>query len=86
VLDLNQDFVDLYNHESVDIQRINTEATEAHRNHLYGLLQAFVDATGSRWGQTVLEGYDDYVRRFWLVKPKAAELGSLLDSLVQRGE
>jgi glutamate synthase (NADPH/NADH) large chain len=34
VLDLDNDFVDHYNHELIDLHRISTEAMEEHRSHL----------------------------------------------------
>jgi glutamate synthase (NADPH/NADH) large chain len=80
VLDLDNSFVDRVNHELVEIQRINSEATEAQRTHLHGVLSEYVAETGSAWGRNLLENLDDYVRKFWLVKPKAASLGSLLSS------
>ena len=49
--------------------------------HLHGLVEEFVRETGSEWGATVLEEFDEMVRKFWLVKPKASELTSLLDTL-----
>ncbi|WP_445940552.1 hypothetical protein, partial [Pseudomonas sp.] len=36
--------------------------------------------TSSEWGINLLENLDDYLRKFWLVKPKAASLKSLLSS------
>lgn len=86
VLDENKDFVDRYNHELVDIHRIDTEALEAHRNHLRSIISEFTRETESAWGQHLLDNFDDYIRKFWLVKPKAASLGSLLVSFKQRGE
>jgi glutamate synthase (NADPH/NADH) large chain len=86
VLDEANDFVDRYNHELVDIHRINTEALEAHRNHLRTVIEEFVKETESAWGQYLLDNFDDYIGKFWLVKPKAASLGSLLVSFRQRGE
>jgi len=73
VLDRNNTFVDKYNHELVDIVRINTEQLEAHRNHLRSVINEFVIETNSAWG-------------FWLVKPKAASIDSLLASMRVRGE
>ena len=81
VLDLERNFFDLYNHELIDIHRIHTEPMEAHSNHVQGLVEEFVRETGSEWGATVLEEFDEMVRKFWLVKPKASELTSLLDTL-----
>lgn len=86
VLDESKDFVDRYNHELVDIHRIDTEALEAHRNHLRSIISEFTRETESAWGQHLLDNFDDYIRKFWLVKPKAASLGSLLVSFKQRGE
>ncbi len=81
VLDLERTFFDQYNHELIDIHRIHTEAMEAHSNYLQNLIEEFVTETGSEWGRSVLEEFDDIVRKFWLVKPKATELSSLLDTL-----
>jgi glutamate synthase (NADPH/NADH) large chain len=78
VLDLSRTFVDRYNHELVEITRIATEHTEQYRAHLRGHLERYVKATESAWGRTILEDYESYVGRFWLVKPKAANLTSLL--------
>ncbi len=80
VLDLDNGFVDRVNHELVEIQRINNESMEAYRNHLNGVLVEYVAETASLWGAHLLENLDDYLRKFWLVKPKAASLGSLLSS------
>jgi glutamate synthase (NADPH) large chain len=86
VLDEANDFVDRYNHELVDIHRINNETLEAHRNHLRSVIDEFTRETGSAWGQELLDNFDDFIGKFWLVKPKAASLGSLLVSFKQRGE
>jgi len=86
VLDEANDFVDRYNHELVDIHRINTEALEDHRNHLRTVIEEFVLETESEWGAHLLDNFDDYIGKFWLVKPKAAALGGLLVSFRKRGE
>ncbi len=86
VLDEDNTFVDRYNHELVDIVRVNTESLEAHRNHLRSVLKEFVSETQSAWGQHIIDQFDYMVGRFWLVKPKAASLQSLLTSLGVRGE
>ncbi|HRL91962.1 MAG TPA: glutamate synthase large subunit [Pseudomonas sp.] len=80
VLDLDNTFVDRVNHELVEIQRINNEAMEAYRSHLQRVLAEYVAETASEWGRNLLDNLDDYLRKFWLVKPKAASLGSLLSS------
>jgi len=86
VLDQDNTFVDKYNHELVDIHRISNEETEAHRNHLRGIITNYVEETGSRWGQEILENFDNYIGKFWLVKPKAASLEQLLKNTRTRSE
>ncbi|QYX52098.1 glutamate synthase large subunit [Pseudomonas sp. S07E 245] len=80
VLDMDNSFFDKLNHELVEIQRISGEAMEAYRSHLARVLSEYVEETGSEWGRELSENLDDYVRRFWLVKPKAATLKQLLSS------
>ncbi len=86
VLDLDNTFVDKYNHELVEIQRISREEMEAYRNHLRGVIREHISETGSTWAEHILEDFDDYIGRFWLVKPKAANLRSLLASTRARPE
>ncbi|MDR0780668.1 MAG: glutamate synthase large subunit [Pseudomonadales bacterium] len=78
VLDLDRDFVDKYNHELVEVHRIRTEGMEEYRHHLRSVIQEYVHETGSAWGQHLLDNYMDYLRKFWLVKPMAANLNRLL--------
>jgi glutamate synthase (NADPH/NADH) large chain len=78
VLDLDGNFVDRYNHELVDIHRIHTENREEWAGHLYKLIQTFVSETCSAWGQSILHDYTGLLNRFWLVKPKATEMETLL--------
>ncbi|WP_016853499.1 glutamate synthase large subunit [Halomonas smyrnensis] len=86
VLDEDRSFVDKYNHELVEIHRVNTEAMEAHRRHLREIIEEYVAETGSRRGHDILEDFSDFIRHFWLVKPKAASLASLLDESRRRPE
>jgi glutamate synthase (NADPH/NADH) large chain len=81
VLDIERDFVDLYNHELIDIHRISSEHMEAHQHHLRALLRTHVEQTGSAWGDAILDDYRSFLPKFWLIKPKAADLGSLIDAL-----
>ncbi|MEP5763977.1 MAG: glutamate synthase large subunit [Halieaceae bacterium] len=81
VLDQDRGFIDRYNSELVEIHRISTETFEPYRHHLRATIQEFVDETGSAWGQLLLEDFTDYVGKFWLVKPKAADLDRLLSRL-----
>jgi glutamate synthase (NADPH/NADH) large chain len=83
VLDLDRDFVDRYNHELIDIHRVTSESMEAHLQHLRTTLTEHVAHTGSAWGEAILDDFRSYLPKFWLVKPKAAELGTLIRSLRQ---
>ena len=86
VLDLENSFVDKYNHELVDIHRIHTEQMEIYKNHLRTVIIEFTKETGSAWGQEIVDNLDDYIGRFWLVKPKAASLNVLLGSMRDQTE
>ncbi len=83
VLDEAGSFADRYNHELIDIHRLQSENMEAHRNYLRELIREFVAETGSVWGRAVLDDFRGYLPRFWLVKPKAADLHTILDTLRQ---
>ncbi|MES1942688.1 glutamate synthase subunit alpha [Salinisphaera sp. PC39] len=81
VLDEKREFVDRYNHELIDIHRVVAENMEAHRHYLKHMIEDYVDATGSDWGAHILENFRDYVGQFWLVKPKAEDVHTVLDTL-----
>ena len=81
VLDLDRDFVDRYNHELIDIHRITPEGMEQYLQHLRGLIEQHVAATGSRWGEEILNDFRTYIGKFWVVKPKAAAIDSLIENL-----
>ena len=83
VLDQQKDFVDRINHELIDIHRISAEHMEVYRTHLQSLIQQHVDETGSEWGQYILDNFMSYLRKFWLVKPKAADITILMETLQQ---
>ncbi|GAB2584324.1 glutamate synthase large subunit [Nitrincola alkalisediminis] len=86
VLDLDNSFVDKYNHELVDIHRIATEQMEAHKNHLRSTIIEFTRETRSAWGQEILENFDELIGKFWLVKPYATGINDLLNSIRKRPE
>ena len=81
VLDQDRSFIDKYNSELVEIHRVSAEYMEPYRNHLRNNMKEFVDETGSDWGALLLDNFEDYVGKFWLVKPKAADLDRLLSRL-----
>jgi glutamate synthase (NADPH/NADH) large chain len=81
VLDLERDFVDRYNHELIDIHRVSPEGMGTHVQHLRSLIEQHVAATGSVWGAQLLNDFRSFIGRFWVVKPKAAAIDSLLENL-----
>ncbi|MBS0612732.1 MAG: glutamate synthase large subunit [Proteobacteria bacterium] len=81
VLDTERDFVDRYNHELIDIHRVSPEGMETYVQHLRGLIAQHVAATGSVWGEQILNDFRTFVGKFWVVKPKAAAIDSLLENL-----
>lgn len=82
IMDDDNSFVDRYNHELLDIHRLSTERMEQHQKYLFNNIRDYVDATGSAWGQKILDEFDEHVGKFWLVIPKATDLDSLLDTLM----
>ncbi|AGY91308.1 hypothetical protein SPICUR_01445 [Spiribacter curvatus] len=83
VLDMDNQFVDRYNHELIDIRRVQTEPMTAHREFLRDTIAEYIDETGSPWGQEILDNFRDYVGCFWLVKPRAADINEVLSTLRQ---
>ncbi|ANJ67264.1 glutamate synthase large subunit [Halothiobacillus diazotrophicus] len=81
VLDETNDFVDRYNHELIDIHRMQASELEPHRQHLRGILKAHVEKTGSARAAAILEQFDLFLPKFWLIKPKASGLEDLLATL-----
>ncbi len=86
VLDQDNTFVDRCNHELVEMTRIVKSPFEAQRTHLRSIIEQHVAETGSAWGQHLLDHFADFVGKFWLVKPKAASINSLMNNLRARPE
>ncbi len=83
VLDLGKDFVDRVNHELVDLHRLDPEPMLDHAGYLRGLIEEHLGCTDSPWARDLLADFEDYLGHFWLVKPKSAELDTLLVELEQ---
>ena len=77
----DRDFVDRYNHELIDILRINSEGFEHHRSHLLELLETHHRLTRSAWAHVLLDDFRGWIGKFWLVKPKAVSLETLGETL-----
>jgi glutamate synthase (NADPH/NADH) large chain len=78
---MERDFVDRYNHELIDIHRVSPEGMGTHVQHLRGLIEQHVEETDSVWGAQLINDFRSYIGRFWVVKPKAAAIDSLLENL-----
>jgi glutamate synthase (NADPH/NADH) large chain len=81
VLDLERNFVDRYNHELIDISRLHPEAMQSHVQHLEGLLERHVAETASSWAAEIANDLRTFLPKFWVVKPKAASIDSLIENL-----
>ncbi len=80
VYDPENQFANRNNHD-VDIQRIAAENMEDYRCHLRDVIEEFVNETKSVRGQYILDNFSDTLSDFWLIKPKALSLESLLEDL-----
>jgi glutamate synthase (NADPH/NADH) large chain len=81
VLDEDRTFIDRYNHELIDTYRLMPEAMESYALYLQTMIEKHVAATDSVRGKEILDDFADYVPRFWMIKPKASDLETLIDSL-----
>lgn len=78
VLDQDRGFIDRYNPELIELERIGSEYSEGYASHLRDMIGDFYRETGSAWGEELYIDFEDYLYQFWLVKPKAASLSELL--------
>lgn len=81
VLDEDRSFIDCYNHELIDTYRLMPEAMESYALYLQAMIEKHVAATNSARGKEILEDFSDYLPKFWMIKPKASDLETLIDSL-----
>ena len=83
VLDEKGNFNDCCNYDSVDIVRIDTEKSRREQDYLLSLIKEHRDRTNSIRATNIIDNFSEYVSSFWLIKPKAAELETLMISLMQ---
>jgi len=83
VLDQERAFFDRYNHELIDVHRLTAESMGAHLHYLKEMIDDYVALTGSKWGMVIQDDFQDLYSRFWLIKPKATDMKSLLNTLMQ---
>ena len=78
VLDLDDSFSERYNPELIELIRLNDDSVTDYADHLKLLIENHVRETSSVWGNQLLDMFEQRLAQFWLVKPKAAALDSLL--------
>ena len=57
------------------------EAMESYAFYLQTMIEKHYAATGSSRAKEILDDFTDYLPMFWMVKPKASDLDTLIDSL-----
>ena len=70
VYDTEHNFVDKINPELIEIRRIDIDENEKPKIYLKKRLQEYLNATGSKVAEHILNNFRSEVRHFWLVTPK----------------
>lgn len=78
VLDEDETLSGRYNTELVELLRIDHNDMSEHAMYLKGLIEEHVRETGSVWAHQILDMFEQRLKQFWLVKPKAAAVDGLL--------
>ena len=81
VLDTEKSLDERCNGEFVDIHNLDDGLAGSHRALLEASLKDFIAETDSRWARSILDSFADYIGRFRVVKPRALEFHSLIESL-----
>ncbi|MEZ9061825.1 MULTISPECIES: glutamate synthase large subunit [unclassified Vibrio] len=76
VMDKNEDFQGRVNNESVEA--VSLSDLYIHQEHLRGLIAEHLEETGSVHAEAILANFDEWIPKFYLVKPKTADLNTLL--------
>ncbi|MGC9493806.1 glutamate synthase large subunit [Vibrio genomosp. F10] len=76
VLDQNDDFQGRVNNESVEA--ISLSELVIHQEHLRGLIDEHLAETGSSHAENILSNFDEWIPKFYLIKPQNADLRTLL--------
>lgn len=76
VLDANDDFKGRVNTESVEA--LSLSDLYIHQEHLRGLISEHLDETNSAHAEEILANFDEWIPKFYLVKPQASDLRTLL--------
>ncbi|PSU31938.1 glutamate synthase large subunit [Photobacterium lutimaris] len=76
ILDEDGDFAGRVNRELVEA--LPLAKLKIHQEHLRGLIDQHLELTGSDRAQEILAEFDQWIPRFYLAKPKAADVNTLL--------
>lgn len=76
VLDESGEFQGRVNEESVEA--LSLEDLYIHQEHLRGLIAEHLEETGSAHAENILANFDEWIPKFYLIKPTAADLQTLL--------
>ncbi|MGF1693414.1 glutamate synthase large subunit [Photobacterium kagoshimensis] len=76
ILDQNGDFVGRVNPELVEA--LPLDDLVIHQEHLRGLIDRHLEETGSSRAQEILADFDQWIPKFYLAKPKSADVNTLL--------
>ena len=78
VLDMQQTFFDKCNRSLINLERIVEEEMEPHRQFLKTQIKKHIKYTNSYRSKEILEDFDRFESRFWLISPKAISVKDLL--------
>jgi glutamate synthase (NADPH/NADH) large chain len=70
VLDLNERFRFRVNHQSVNVQDVDTTEGSDELAAIRRLLERHVQLTDSAWGARLLEGFEHFMFNFRVVRPR----------------
>ncbi|AJR09894.1 glutamate synthase large subunit [Photobacterium gaetbulicola] len=76
ILDEDSDFAGRVNPELVEA--LPLAELKIHQEHLRGLIDQHLELTGSDRAQEILAEFDQWIPRFYLAKPKTADVNTLL--------
>ena len=76
ILDEDGDFAGRVNPELVEA--LPLDELQIHQEHLRGLIDRHLQETGSSRAQEILANFDQWIPKFYLAKPKSADINTLL--------
>jgi glutamate synthase (NADPH) large chain len=76
ILDEDGDFAGRVNPELIETLPLN--GLQIHQEHLRGLIDRHLEETGSSRAQEILANFDQWIPKFYLAKPKSADVNTLL--------